>query len=335
MTRNEPSLPPRRFETVQALRFAAAGLVVLAHCASGYFLPGTAGVDLFFVISGFIITRLLSDRSALEFAADRLTRIYPIYWLASVPLLVMGWDGSLQRLLTSLTLWPWFGELKLPFLVVGWTLSFEMLFYLGAGLVLWSRRTIPLLGLAYLLFLGFGYAGAHPLFAYLGNPMVLEFLAGVLIACLPLTRFRAIGLLAALAGIIAIPLLGRPEFGWPDHMLGFTSRAFLWGPFAALIVWGALQWEGAFRGRLWDWIVEGGDASYSLYLVHPTILLLAPANPYLKLALMPLVCVAASFPFHWWVERPLTQASRRLLRLTPSNGRSRPPAIVAVAQDRA
>ena len=75
----------QRLISIQCLRFAAATAVVLAHCSSGRFLFGSFGVDIFFVISGFIITRVMARREAIPFLIDRLTRIYPIYWLCLAP----------------------------------------------------------------------------------------------------------------------------------------------------------------------------------------------------------------------------------------------------------
>jgi exopolysaccharide production protein ExoZ len=299
-----------RVETIQALRFMAAGLVVLAHCASGYFLPGVAGVDIFFVISGFIITRVLGSRGAGEFALDRLTRVYPIYWLALLPLLPLA-AVEPARLATSLTLWPWFGAVNMPYLVPGWTLSYELLFYAGACLVLWRKWAI--LPLAAVFVVCFAFSHTHPLLGYLGNPIIFEFLLGVALAKLKPSQHRAWGMLALVVGTLAIPLLADPRFGDPAWNFQPSDRALVWGVPALLIVWGGLQWEGRLSGRFWLLLVLGGEASYALYLSHPTLLLFAPTNPYLKLALMPLVCVAVSFPVHWWMEKPITRAARRLV----------------------
>ena len=93
----EPIAPVGRLVSIQCLRFAAAGLVVLTHTSSGYFVYGAFGVDIFFVISGFIITHVMRQREPGSFLLDRLTRIYPLYWLFLVPLVVVGWDGMATR----------------------------------------------------------------------------------------------------------------------------------------------------------------------------------------------------------------------------------------------
>ena len=72
-----------KLRSLQVLRAVAAVAVVSVHAQLGE--RGTAGVDLFFVISGFIIGRVMIGRSAWEFARDRIWRIYPIYWVALLP----------------------------------------------------------------------------------------------------------------------------------------------------------------------------------------------------------------------------------------------------------
>jgi peptidoglycan/LPS O-acetylase OafA/YrhL len=82
---------------------------------------------VFFVISGFIIATVMRGRTAAEFYRDRLRRIYPAYWVATVPWLLLAIWGGLttpERTLSSLTLWPIYSAYAEPYLRVAWTLSF-------------------------------------------------------------------------------------------------------------------------------------------------------------------------------------------------------------------
>jgi exopolysaccharide production protein ExoZ len=303
------------YTSIQALRFAAAAMVVLAHCASGYFLPGVAGVDIFFVVSGFIITTVMRGRTIVDFALDRFTRIYPIYWLCLLPFAWVDWDRDIMHLVTSVTLWPVFDQARLPFLVVGWTLCFELLFYLGAALVLWRRAMLWVLAFTYAASFVIGLLTESQLARFVGNPMVLEFMFGVLIALLPRTQKPRLGGVAMVTGLLAIPLLASPDFGSPlGQLIEFSSRPLQWGIPAALIVWGALQFELMLKGKMWKAVAFGGNASYSIYLTHPLgLLLLAPTNPYLKLLLMPPVLLALGAVAHLSIEKPLLNTTRRII----------------------
>ncbi|MGB6230274.1 MAG: acyltransferase, partial [Litorimonas sp.] len=169
--------PPVRLDTVQALRGVAALLVVLFHAASiwregtggaglaGPWDGGWAGVDLFFVISGFVMVWVTADRAggarpAGRFLFDRATRIYPLWWvfcslMGLYFLLTYGQpaspatlaDGSpLSVFACSLALWPLGDQ---PVLGVGWTLTFEIAFYalFAVLMLLRSRWRLPLIGL--------------------------------------------------------------------------------------------------------------------------------------------------------------------------------------------
>ena len=157
----------KRLQLVQAARGTAALLVLLYHATItigrtkyagvdpllGLFRFGHAGVDFFFVLSGFIIT--YAHRSDLGHPASyrryiwrRLTRIYPAYWsalaVAVVLFILMPQSGppyARDPLAISLSalLWP---QAHLPVLGVAWTLSHEMLFYLIFGFAIFWPRVI-------------------------------------------------------------------------------------------------------------------------------------------------------------------------------------------------
>ncbi|WP_269219752.1 acyltransferase family protein [Brevundimonas vesicularis] len=151
-----------RFHGVQALRFAAATAVVVTHAVdlagtrlgletvlAGGTLEnfGAVGVDVFFVISGFIIATTTQGQTGVgaagAFLWRRLRRVAPIYWLLSLPILVgMARGGTLSPQVAAATFlfWPFSGlEMTFPALGPGWTLCFEMLFYAGFGLAIAGR----------------------------------------------------------------------------------------------------------------------------------------------------------------------------------------------------
>lgn len=315
-----------RLASVQSLRFVAASAVVLTHCASGKFLFGAFGVDIFFVISGFIITKVMARREAVPFIKDRLSRIYPIYWVCLIPLIIAGWDGTSLRLLTSVTLWPVFGEFRRSFLAVGWTLHFEMLFYAAAALVLRRRAMLPILMISYGAALAVGLTTTQPLLGFLGSPMILEFLMGVVIASMPFTQLRRPGAIMVVAGLVAAAWGTNSDFGAIENMFNGEAawRWAKWGMPAALIVWGSMQFEGLLSGRIFQFSAAGGDASYALYLSHPVFLLYAPSNPYVLLALGPPALIARAFFVHYKIEKPLLRLVRKLLAGKHESNEQRP-----------
>src|SRR6185295_16528642 len=182
--------------------------VVAHHAFDGDTRLGAAGVDLFFVISGFIMATCTGGRSASEFLADRAWRIYPLWLIAVVPWLFMA-PVSLLGIVRSLTLWPVYGHHYVdPALGVGWTLSFELLFYAGFALAIATRAAVPLLVFGLCLILGL--TTSNLLFWFVGSPLTFEFLLGVLIARVP-TR-QNFGALAAALGLILFAVVPATYF---------------------------------------------------------------------------------------------------------------------------
>lgn len=300
----------QRFKSIQLLRAVAACAVVFLHAYpdphsslgnAGY---GAIGVDLFFVISGFIIAQVAQRRSAGQFLRDRLWRIYPIWWVAVLPWLFMLPRGT-HFVMSSLTLWPIYsGGYYVPVLKVGWTLSFELLFYAGMTLALMTRAIVPVF--AYSLALIASLETASPLFHFVGNPMALEFLMGVTLVRLP--RHAVFALLIP-AGLILLALTS-PAIGDPDATLSghfALQRAAEWGLPSAMIVWGALSMEGLFAGRAFDLPVFLGDASYSIYLFHPLVAYGLTAPWLVKLV----GAIGLGCAMHWVVERRILAVKAR------------------------
>jgi exopolysaccharide production protein ExoZ len=309
----QPIAPVGRLVSIQCLRFAAAGLVVLTHTASGYFVYGAFGVDIFFVISGFIITHVMRQREPGPFLLDRLTRIYPLYWLFLIPMAVVGWDGDAMHLLSSVTLWPVVGEFRRSYLAVSWTLSFEMLFYLAATLILWRRRAFWVLTAFYAIAVVAQRFTNNSVLGFVGSPMIMEFLLGVVIARLPRTEWRLSGGIAIAIALCVAFITTTPSFGIIENMFesGASSRWMVWGLPAAVIVWSAMQFETMLTGRLFKFAAIGGDASYALYLSHPFFLLFAPHNPYFLLFLGTPVLFVLGIAAHFAIEKPLLKLVRR------------------------
>lgn len=220
------------------------------------------------MISGFIMATVGIGRQPGEFLRDRVWRIYPLWWIAVAPWLIANKHDA-ATVLASLTLWPiWSGNFHTPALLLGWTLSFEMLFYVAFALGLATRAVFPLLCFA----LCFAAADRSDLSAYLGSPLILEFIAGLCIA-----KLRPHPGYGALIGIGIVWLVVAPV---DQYTAVFGShglhRVMAWGVPAAMIVYGARSIENVFDRRCFDAAVLVGNASYSIYVFHLLVVGLAP-----------------------------------------------------------
>ena len=322
---------PATLYGIQYLRAFAALAVVLFHAGerSGHALAiGAAGVDVFFVISGFIMWVIVARRpvSPGRFLAERLRRIVPVYWLATGTMVAGALLGlfpnlvlTAQHLLASLFFVPLrspsSGEIW-PLLVQGWTLNYELFFYavFAAGLLLPARMRLAAVAAVFLglVALGLTVTSDNPLFVTYTRPIILEFVAGMLIGRL------------WLAGRVGGKVLGLALVG--SSLAGFTLIGILrlpfdeWtcGPLAAALVYGtlALEREGSMPHLRLPALL--GDASYSIYLWH-TFAISVVAKAGMVLGLAPILVFAASvlagilagLAGYRFIERPLLRGSGR------------------------
>jgi exopolysaccharide production protein ExoZ len=288
---------PANFLTIQTLRAVAALLVVLLHAFETWgervdpsapgvnWENGASGVDIFFVISGFVMvisSRRLVDRPGgwLIFLWHRVVRIVPLYWLlTTVKILAVAVLGSVI-LRTTLDFNSVAGSYLFlpvtdsaehfrPVLPVGWTLTYEFLFYLflAAALALRVdvlRIIIPGLGLTAVLALV--RAETWPAWTILFDTIVVEFVFGVALAKWTLQGVR---LPPAIAGGL---VLGGFALVLILPMVSENTRVLTWGLPAFAIVAGAVSLEPLVAPALPRWILALGDASYSIYLSHGFVL---------------------------------------------------------------
>ena len=310
------SVDAKSLSGLQMLRAIAAWLVVVHHYHQlvhdfdessliGKLLVGVGSyaVKVFFVISGFIMHRSLTERSqgAGEFLRRRLERIVPAYWLATGLFLIClvlvakadspwsHWD--LGSLLMSLLFVPHEhrgGMGQYPVLTVGWSLNYEMFFYALLALMLWWRGRAWLVpSVVLLLGLVFLWPPSWPLGKFLGDSLLLYFVAGLAISHWRdrLVAWRSEGQPGASARLdLALCLL---LVAWMVTYLGARPLPGLWRIDTALQLLSAAAAVGlAVRcerhvvgAPALRWLARLGDASYSTYLVHPIVLILLLALP--------------------------------------------------------
>lgn len=341
---------PQRLDGIQWLRGAAAALVVVEHAknvistellklAPGEsplsIFPFAAGVDIFFVISGFIMAHASAPLfgrpgSWRPFMIRRIARIAPLYWLLTSVMIVLfaaigsrmwresGW-GAIAASYLFLPANNPEGQI-FPMLVTGWTLNYEMAFYAVFALFIGFGRPVALsLTVATILLvagLGLAFAPTATALRFWTDPIILEFAAGIgLFALFQRTGLTLGGGMRAALVILAVVALALQ----PPYAAGL-ARALGWGVPAVMIVAAALP------GRLTPPPSRGaeiaGDLSYAIYLVHlPVVLVLQHLlrrwpDPLVWFGLFPvlvaILTIAAAWLLHATVERPILRAARRM-----------------------
>ncbi len=322
-----------RLHALQYLRAVAALAVVYSHAViqvDSYFprLPefGSFGVDIFFVISGFIMVYIAKPNDTpSRFFSNRVRRVVPLYWfftllMGMVLIVVPGvfkttvfqWDA----LLMSLIFIPHFSvaqaDVVWPIVAPGWSLNYEMFFYLLFALSLLLTQRVRLAFITLMIFAVYAIArlvdSDSAIDSFYSNAITFEFVFGMLLAASWKRGLRlspAVGMTLIVVGFITLfmqlPLPRIAEFGIPS----------------LLIVAGCL-YVRAPENRL---LVLLGDASYALYLSHiftlgltrkilPPVLGDGPLAPLLFVLISLLVCIVVSVLAHLFIDNWLLRQQR-------------------------
>jgi exopolysaccharide production protein ExoZ len=281
-----------RIHSIQYLRGIAALAVALAHIASlqrglapntPLVIPefvGFWGVDIFFVISGFIIVHITRDASpssqqAVLFMVKRLVRIVPCYWFFTALMYfadTQHWFSeqptktNIAMLLKSM----FFIKPGFPLLFVGWTLTLEMFFYSVYAVALFflsHKGRIFSVGLFLLLLtaLPFIFDSKQRYFVFYTQAILLEFVAGMLLAACYKTSREMLSHSVGLALLVAGSLLLVAGLIFVNTEVLIRQRALWWGVPAVLIVAGAIHIS---LKKYCVTLFRMGTISYSLYLCH-------------------------------------------------------------------
>ncbi len=297
--------------SIQFLRAIASLLVLQVHLfpflpLTNNFFCGSIGVDIFFVISGYIIAesvvRLPARKPALTFLINRFTRVAPYYYVLTIiaAVLIFIFSGKLDavRLIESLIFLP--DKRFDPTLYLGWSLIHEMFFYLFVGLMVFAFPQIKIITIAICFFCFISLCSLLPspayIFTFFGANINYTFLFGLFIFAfkdkvLPLFKNKMWLVSACLLLFITalltsdFPLVEKQEslaagnFYKRDHIYLYNSasylpRVFVWGIPSAFFFISFYAQEGYFKKWKNSIMVLIGDASYSLYLVQGFIVLL-------------------------------------------------------------
>lgn len=348
----------QQITSVQVLRAVAALGVVACHYGLFYSQSlgnplaittltfGEAGVDLFFVISGFIMvyaSQSLAGRAGapMTFFTRRVIRIVPIYWLVTAAylaaaLLLPGLQKNLplDYVASSFAFIPYpapDGSTLQPLVGQGWSLNYEMPFYAIFALALFAPPRIAVLAasgiLAGVVALGQVFAPVNPMLRFWTDPIILEFVFGMLLGLAYVEGIRlprALGWVLFVGGLVLF-LAATQLHQW------IGGRVIPWGLPAVAAVAGATLGGVSASGAAWRGLVLIGEASYALYLTHALAVrgLIAgfrrlgidlPFWPGLALAL--LLSVALAIGVYYAFERPVTRALRNLIETRRSRRKS-------------
>lgn len=263
---------------IQILRaFAAINVVVyhVLYLSSIYFDKinflnflkgwGLNGVDLFFVISGFIIfhTQLNNKKNIYQFIKSRLARVVPSYWIITLfyaflyflfPNLFNNLTISSEKIFYSLFFFSQLIEDLGPIVNVGWTLEYEMLFYIMFSIFLFFKKfNIIYINIIFII-----------LILLSKNFLFFEFLFGINIAYFYNKKNlnSKVGLLIFFIGLSILVLSLKPISIF--HIDNDINRVFFWGIPSLLIVLGFIYCKPVYN----KFLLFLGNASYSIYLVH-------------------------------------------------------------------
>ncbi|MDD0975535.1 acyltransferase family protein [Pseudomonas fontis] len=286
---------------IQALRALAAMMVLIWHFRPAvkgdiessvltlFFANGFSGVDVFFVISGFIMVYSTGGRSggaknALVFLAKRFARIWPLYAFGTILyvlfLISLGWMTTEEYIKTALSL-VFYPVAPAPTLDVGWTLNIEIYFYLVFSFCLlfnrlrwlvagtWITLTVAVQSMVTdFSFVPPSLSFLTPLLGQAIHPCIPEFFAGMVIAAFfmsNITVSKRMGL--PIAGLLV-------SFAVWQYLDGFYNKPGIYGMGAgaiALVLGFAIAEKsgaGWKPGAVLMWL---GNISFSIYILHTTV----------------------------------------------------------------
>ena len=357
MTASTTTAPPRtELISIQYLRATAALGVVVWHAQGQVGLAETqvlqAGIEIFFVISGYVMWLILSERpvSPWVFLQKRLARVVPLYWLLTTvmvilllvaPQLLQSTRFDLPHVIASYLFVAWPNPVEAaglkPVMIPGWTLNYEMAFYclLAVGLALKAAWRGPFVIGVLLVLAALSPLPLPPIAHFYASPFVAELALGVGLAMV-IPRVPKAWL--AHGGAVFVLGCGLLIAGGAAINANADGRLVLLALPATLIVAGLVAVEQTGRLPSIPVLNAIGDASYPLYMIHP-VLLSAMAqgieltglrmSPWLYVAAALMVTSIVGWFAHLWLERPLIAAFKpRPRKPSPAT-----PALIVAAKE--
>lgn len=345
----------RNLNLIQLLRGVASLLVVFYHATSNsnnilkedfifnFFSLGASGVDVFFVLSGFIITYTSIKGASqpgklLPFLRRRAVRIFPTYWIIATFFLGLQillpsfykthYDFNFGNITSTYLLFP--GHLMVN--SVSWTLSYELFFYLMFTLIflLPNKKWAFMIFMIYALVLmtlpvaGYSFENGKGWINFICFPMNVEFFMGVLAALIIPKIPVGFSLPLIFTGsfmFIASGIFYDQEY---QFLANSFNRVLLFGIPSFIIIIGLVKYELTHRVTMHKVFLSLGEASYSIYLLHlpvivafTKIILLFNINSNMVIQLLLILLIVAicfiSILFYKFIEKPVIRKLNKTL----------------------
>ncbi len=351
----------KNLQLIQLLRGIAALLVVFYHATSNakeifnktfffnFFLFGGAGVDIFFVLSGFIITytslKYIGHFNNLpSFLRRRFVRIYPAYWIIITLLLIAQlllpsfykthYNFTFNNLISTYLLFP--GHTMIN--GVSWTLTYELFFYLlfSLAFIISQKKYALLAALTYgfvlilLPVFNYNYTNQNLWANLVTFPMNTEFILGILAALIITGLPHKLNMLFIVGGTIIFLLNGVIIDTGFILVNNSFNRVILFGIPSFFIITGLVNYELNKIVSVPKLLMKLGEASYSLYLLHLPLLIAAfkminklniKSNFLIHCLSILIVCVICytSILFYKFVEKPIITKLNTLRSIKVAN----------------
>jgi exopolysaccharide production protein ExoZ len=281
---------PATLISIQLLRAIAALSVVYVHCThkEGYYnLPsfGHFGVDIFFVISGFIIAYMVSKNTD-HFLIKRIIRIVPLYFLVTIAIVLTSMEPinlinktiSVSDFIRSiLFIPPESGNKDSPIIGQGWTLNYEMFFYAIMYLcIIFTKKylTIVCLSILALIIIGLNLLNpANYIMAYYKNSISLEFIYGIALYHFYKyvnTSKISFNKTAKVIILLSLAIISYGFLAFNDFAKFISHREYLFDGIPALILVASILFleENIKPAKIILFGIKLGEASYAMYLIH-------------------------------------------------------------------
>jgi peptidoglycan/LPS O-acetylase OafA/YrhL len=335
--------------SLQVLRAVAAFLVLFTHVfntAQGRVSVfhmlysndfGAIGVDIFFVLSGAVMTIITykgREKSVSGFFIKRCRRIIPLYWLISLAGFVIWYVChnellSYASVIKTLTIIPILNKnhFGVGILTVSWTLSFEFFFYIVFSVAIWinprKASALSFIIISMLVLLGMVYKFQDARLVFFTNPIMIEFLFGCVCAWIFLSPVKFSPVLSVILLAASILLLfSGVFFGFDDAIAheGNTQKAtssllrvYEWGlpSFVLVLCFLMAEKSGTFKAP--ELAVKMGDSSYTLYLLHVPLITIIQTiflamhivSPNVYFIINIAACLITAHYVHVYVELPM------------------------------